>query len=91
MVGEPRGQELIARYKTNYGISSDTLISKSMILQHWELEKSLRQELLESNPDNRWTTFERCYSKLYRDLEWLNRIGENEAEEPPAVLYQRIS
>jgi 2-polyprenyl-3-methyl-5-hydroxy-6-metoxy-1,4-benzoquinol methylase len=88
MVGEPRGQELIARYKRNYSISSHTLISERMILQHWELEKSLRKELLESNSDNRWATFERCYSKLYGELEWLNRLGESEAEEPPAVLYR---
>lgn len=69
---EPRGRELINRYKKNYHIS--THITEEMILMHWELEKRLTRELLESNPENRWEVFEKCYTMLYSELYWLNRL-----------------
>ena len=71
---EPRGQELIECYKKNYNMSVDAEVTEEMILRHWELEKRLARELLESNPENRWEVFERCYSTLYGELEWLNRL-----------------
>ena len=70
---EPRGQELIDRYKANYHISDNAPLTEEMILQHWELEKSLTKQLLESNKVNRWEIFDQCYSKLYFELEWINR------------------
>ena len=72
-MNEPRGLELIERYKKNYGISSDACVTEKMILRHWELEKELTQELLSSTPDNRFEVFENCYSRLYSELEWLNQ------------------
>jgi len=69
---EPRGSELIERYKNNYCIAPDAPISEEMILRHWELEKELTQKLLESTPENRFEVFEECYSKLYSELIWLN-------------------
>ena len=69
---EPRGQELIERYKKNYGIPADAPITEEMILRHWNLEKDLTQKLLKSTPENRFEIFEDCYSKLYSELEWLN-------------------
>jgi len=84
---EPRGQELIKRYKANYGIPVDSVITEEMILKHWELEKHLRKELLESTPDNRWEVFERCYSKLYGELGWLTQLSHTERNEPPSVVY----
>lgn len=75
---EPRGTELVERYKANYSISAASSVSEAMILAHWELEQELTRDLLASTPTNRWDTFERCYSRLYRELEWLNRlVGES--------------
>ena len=71
---KPRGQELIDRYKKNYNMPTDAEITEEMILRHWELDKRLTQELLESKPENRWKTFERCYNVLYNELWWLNRF-----------------
>jgi SAM-dependent methyltransferase len=71
---EPRGKKLVARYVKNYGIAAHTEISEQMVLAHWQLEKALAKELLNSAPENRWEIFERCYSTLYRELWWLNKF-----------------
>lgn len=85
---EPRGEELIKRYRANYGIAADAVVTEEMVLTHWELEKRLRDELLESTPENRWDVFERCYSKLYSDLDWLNQLGKTDApRDTPEVIY----
>ena len=70
---EPKGQELIDRYKKKFHINVDAEITEDMILAHWELEKRLTKEILESNSGNRWETFEQCYSTLYDELWWLNQ------------------
>jgi SAM-dependent methyltransferase len=75
---EPRGNELIARYKAVYSIPAEAPVTEEMILAHWELEKRLTQELLASTPQNRWETFDRNYTRLYTDLAWLNQ-AEGEA------------
>jgi SAM-dependent methyltransferase len=69
-------QNLVSRYKQNYGIPADAEVTESMIQRHWELEQRLTRELLESNADNRREVFARCYDALYRELEWLNRLTE---------------
>lgn len=85
---EPRGQELIDRYKSVYHLSDEVEISEEMILAHWELEKKLAKQLLESTPENRWKTFDRCYTKLYSELHWLNKvIGSFGADQTPDDLY----
>ncbi len=71
---EPRGPELISRYKANYSIPAEAPVTEQMILAHWALEKELTHQLLVSTPQTRWETFERCYTRLYRELDWLNRI-----------------
>jgi SAM-dependent methyltransferase len=71
---ESRGIELIARYKSNYFIPAEVEITEQMILAHWELEKQLTRELLESTPETRWEVFERCYTRLFSELEWLNLL-----------------
>ena len=73
-MAEPRGQELVDRYRWNYGIAKDVPLTEAMILAHWSLEQKLTKELLESSPENRWETFERCYTTLYGELDWLNRL-----------------
>lgn len=99
---EPRGAELIARYKANYGIAEDANITEEQILQHWELEKRLRQRLLNSTPETRFEVFERAYTELYSELEWLNELVDTAAHdetvsyelwlnlvgEPPQRIYE---
>lgn len=36
--GEPRGHRLIRRYKENYGIAENAVVTEGMIFEHWELE-----------------------------------------------------
>ncbi|GBE64659.1 hypothetical protein MFM001_11210 [Mycobacterium sp. MFM001] len=77
---EPRGQALIARYKAVYSIPADAAITEQMILAHWELERQLTHDLLTSTAEDRWETFDRSYTRLYSELEWLNRfVGESDA------------
>jgi len=100
-VTEPRGEELIARYRANYGIPEDAHVTEDMILHHWELEKQLRHSLLESTPENRWEVFEEAYTRLYQELGWLNEladVGEDHTAdfsvwhqiigEPPQHIYE---
>lgn len=85
---EPRGQELINRYRWNYGIPKDAKLTEEMILAHWALEKRLTRELLESTPEHRWETFERCYTTLYGELDWLNRLTGGTDTAPAEVRYR---
>ena len=102
MLKEPRGQKLINRYKQNYHIGQNVEITEEMILTHWELEKYLTHKLLISTPENRRRIFAECYSKLYRELTWLNdyvdtsrkkstdryRNWINLIGKPPARIYE---
>ncbi|OBH31739.1 SAM-dependent methyltransferase [Mycobacterium sp. E342] len=72
---EPRGNKLIARYKKTYSIPAEVTITEQMILDHWKLEKQLTSELLRSTPGDRWQTFNRCYTRLYSELGWLNQFS----------------
>jgi len=85
---EPRGQELIKRYKKNYHIPAGTKVTESMILKHWDLERRLTRELLDSDPQNRWGVFERCYTQLYSELEWLNESADVDVRLSPLELYR---
>jgi len=100
---EPRGQKLIKRYKENYEIPPNIDISEEMILKHWNLERSLTKQLIESTFENRWETFERCYSTLFAELFWLNisvgtavtKISSNQYSiwtevigDPPLYVYE---
>ena len=80
METEPRGNELIVRYKKTYHIPNEKNVSEQMILEHWELEKRLTKRLLNSTKENRWATFDECYSKLYGELYWLNTLINTENE-----------
>ncbi|OUL37164.1 SAM-dependent methyltransferase [Nostoc sp. T09] len=83
---EPRGAELINRYKRIYRFSEEIEITEEMILRHWELEKKLTKEILDSQPENRWEISERAYTVLYSELEWLNKTPED--TRTPAEKYQ---
>ncbi|HYW21789.1 MAG TPA: class I SAM-dependent methyltransferase [Nodularia sp. (in: cyanobacteria)] len=83
---EPRGSELVSRYKRNYRIPTDVEITEEMILHHWDLEKKLTKDLLESTPESRWEVFEQAYTLLYSELKWLNQIpGDTKT---PAEKYK---
>jgi SAM-dependent methyltransferase len=73
-MNEPRGKELVERYKSNYHIPTNASVTEEMILMHWELEKRLTAQLLNSTSQNRWETFEKCYTQLYEQLPWLNEL-----------------
>ncbi len=77
---EPRGQELIRRYKDNYNLPPDAEITEEMILRHWDLEKRLTARLLASTPETRRLEFISCYSELYAELSWLT---EHDADIDP--------
>jgi hypothetical protein len=79
--------KLIRRYQSNYGISLDSAITEEMILRHWNLEKILRKELLESDANERCDVFAACYSRLYSELDWLNRVTDSQTQELPALRY----
>ncbi|HLA42756.1 MAG TPA: methyltransferase domain-containing protein [Aggregatilineales bacterium] len=91
---EPRGEELVLRYKANYGISDDVIVTETMILQHWTLEKRLRHDLLASTPENRWEVFEKAYDELYSDISWLTELTNSGSEIDDRVsayhLWERI-
>jgi len=87
-IPEPSGQELVNRYRWNYGIPKDAQLSEEMVISHWRLEQRLTQELLASTPDNRWETFERAYTTLYSELEWLNRLTGGTDAIPAAIRYK---
>ncbi|BAY20651.1 putative methyltransferase [Calothrix sp. NIES-2100] len=83
---EPRGTELITIYKHNYRIPSAAEVTEDMILNHWELEKNLTKDLLESTPENRWEVFEKAYTTLYSSLDWLNSFSVDST--PPLNKYE---
>lgn len=89
MIVEPNGSELIARYKNNYAIPADAAVTEEMILEHWELEKRLTRELLDSDPENRWQVFDKCYSELYRQLAWLNEFVDADDSRNTTLRFAR--
>lgn len=48
---------LTQRYKENYGIPSDAVITYDIIMNHWELEQALTHELVNSTADERWDVY----------------------------------
>ena len=67
-------ENLVTRYVNNYGLNRD-LINIDMVLRHWELEKALTKQLLDSTPSNRKTVFYEAYNTLYNELPWLVKTG----------------
>lgn len=84
---EPRGQELINRYRNKFKIPGNVHLTEELILDHWELEKQLTKELLASEPHNRWETFERCYTELHASLNWRKVDRSSDHSIPPTILY----
>lgn len=85
---EPRGTELISPYKENAHMPPEAEITEEMILHHWKLEQEIASELRQSTPENRWEVFERCYSRFYSELPWLNQYTGKGDSKPPFERYQ---
>lgn len=62
---------MVDAYRKNFGIAADFPLTEEMCRYHWDLERALTRQLLDSAPEDRWATFERCYTTLYRELPWL--------------------
>lgn len=65
------GAGLVEQYRKNFSIAADFPLTEAMCRHHRDLERTLTRELLESEPQSRWATFERCYTRLYQELGWL--------------------
>jgi SAM-dependent methyltransferase len=73
-LSQSNGADLITRYKRTYSVPDEVEITEQMILDHWELERQLARELIESTPENRWETFERCYTRFFSELKGIHRL-----------------
>lgn len=76
-IPDQNAQDLVARYKRKFHIAADYPLSEEMVRQHWDLERQLARELLESTRENRWDVFERAYTALYKGCPWLNEAEED--------------
>ena len=63
-------QQLVLRYRANYGLSA--AINARHVAQHRQIEEELTKRLWNSTPENRWDVFDDCYTLLYKSLPWLN-------------------
>ena len=80
---QSNGTKLITQYKRVYSVPDDAEVTEKMILNHWELERQLARELLESTPENRWEVFERCYTRFFSELGWIHRfLGQGKTTLP---------
>lgn len=75
---------IVARYNRIYHLNPG-VVGYSHVIRHWNLERRLTSELLSTTKQNRWDVFERCYTELYANLDWLNR---SEDEAPAETLGQ---
>ncbi|OPX11452.1 hypothetical protein B1790_07860 [Mycobacterium sp. AT1] len=63
--------EIVDRYRDNYALSSDIVVTKEMVQKHVDLEYSLKEVLLSSSPEQRPDVWAESYDRLYRELPWL--------------------
>jgi SAM-dependent methyltransferase len=82
------GIDIVGNYRKNYSIPPEAVVTREMVLQHWNLERGLTKELLETTPANRWEVFERAYSRLYNELDWLNKLVHAGLNTPAAIRYR---
>lgn len=75
MTAEGLPHDLLERYRATYGLGSETDVTLEMIERHWQLERGLAEQLLGARPEERRQLFEQCYTRLYRELPWLNVEG----------------
>lgn len=85
---EKSGTELIKRYKVSENLPAEVTVTESMILHHWNLERELTRQLLESSPETRWQIFEQCYTRFYSELTWLSLHTGKGDPRPPAERFR---
>ena len=83
----PGQTALISRYKENYGMVERSPVTYEMIIYHWDLERRLRDELLNSKTSDRAEAYARCYTQLYQQLPWLNEFTNTKPGVPDSVRY----
>lgn len=64
-------EEVVQRYRENYSIPADVIVTAEMVEQHTKLEYELKETLLASTPKSRSETWAQAYDRLYRELPWL--------------------
>ncbi len=79
--------ELVTRYKENYKMVESTPVTYEMVIYHWDLERRLRDELLNSDALDRGETYARCYTELYSQLPWLNEFTNTVEGVPDSARY----
>lgn len=57
---------IVHAYRDMYGMKHDPEVT--LVLEHWELEQQLRNDMLKAAPEERCRTAERVYSELYEKL-----------------------
>jgi SAM-dependent methyltransferase len=65
-----REEAIVGNYRRIYGLGDEVGIEH--VKKHAELEAELTDELIGSIRENRWEVFSTAYTKLYRNLPWLN-------------------
>lgn len=68
--------DLVARYRRHYGIPEAVPLDLDDLRHHLVVELQVTRELLKSTPESRRETFERGYSRIYRELWWFNAADE---------------
>lgn len=95
--------DLLARYRQHYGIPETVSIDLDDLRHHLVVELQVTRELLDSTPETRRETFERGYSRIYRELWWFNAADESLGQRiepsqwitmigpPPRTVYEVAS
>lgn len=68
---------LVERYRRKFHLSPTYPLTAEMVQRHWDLERRLARELLDSKPDERWDVFEQAYTTLYTSCPWLNEAEDD--------------
>ncbi|MCA1839407.1 MAG: class I SAM-dependent methyltransferase [Actinomycetota bacterium] len=84
---EPRGPQLVKRYRAFFHIPESAVVTEEMVLEHWDLERQLTDELKASTPEDRWAVFEEAYTRLYRELDWMNKVIETANRAPDEFQF----
>ncbi|KAA0572103.1 class I SAM-dependent methyltransferase [Azospirillum sp. B21] len=71
------GDALVERYRRKFHLSPTYPLTAEMVHRHWDLERRLARELLQTKPEERWDAFEQAYTTLYSSCPWLNEAEDD--------------
>lgn len=80
-MSETMATDLVDRYRKKFGLADSYPLDESMVRHHWDLERALARDLLQSSREDRWDVFERSYTTLYSACPWLNEGVDHGAED----------